>query len=155
MATLKAATVAILNGDAALAAVFTGGFVNVSDLPNGGLTYATIDKEADGVTIKPSGALRWRGPNPMPGPDYAGRMSVDIFLYDDASRDRDNIDYAKRRIWQLLHDKYLGDTDHEGFAYFIWTGDLGELPAGAEQDDVLMANMDRMQFQVTITRKNT
>lgn len=153
MATLKDATVALLNGDSGLTTVFTGGFVNVGDLPNRKLTTDTISYEADGITIKPTGALRFRGPNPMRGPDKAAMMYVDIFLYDDVNRDRDNIDYAKRRIWELLHDEYMGNTDHEGFAWFIWLGDLGELPDGQDVDDVLTANMDRMRFQITITRK--
>lgn len=155
MATLRATGLSILNGDVPLVAVFTGLFVDADGLPNRGLTYKTIDKEADGVIIKPSGALRWRGPTPMRGPDNAAMWMLDVFLYDDASHGRDNIDYAKRRIFDLLHDKYVGDTDNEGFAMFHWTGDLGELPDGADRDDVLTANMDRMRFQVTITRKST
>jgi len=153
MASLKDATLAVLNGDTNLTDVFTGGFVTVGDLPKRQMTWDTVLKEADGVTIKPTGGLRWRGPYPMRGPDNAAMWYVDIFLYDDPTRDRDNIDYAKRRIWDLLHDRYMGDTDNEGLAWFIWLGDLGELPDGADQDDVLTANMDRTRFQITITRK--
>lgn len=153
MATLKATVLGLLNGDSPLTTVIDGGFLDAGALPKLGLTYKTIGKEADGVTIQPTGALRWRGPNPMRGPDNAARWMLDIFLYDDPSRGRDNIDYAKRRIYELLHDRYLGDTDYEGFAWIIWVGDLGELPDGADKDDALTANMDRMRFQIDSTRK--
>lgn len=155
MATLKAATVAILNGDTDLTDVFTGGFVNVGDLPKRQLDYSTIEKEADGVTIKPTGALRWRGPQSMRGPDHAAMYFLDLYLYDDDSGDREKIDYAKRRIWELLQKKYLGSTDHEGLAYFWWLNDLGDLPQGQDQEDTLTANMDLMRFQITITRKQS
>ena len=47
MATLKAATLSLLNGDAPLVATITGGFLDADGLPNRGLTYTTISKEAD------------------------------------------------------------------------------------------------------------
>ena len=77
------------------------------------------------------------------------------YYYDDDSGDRDKIDYGKRRIWELLQKKYLGSTDHEGFAYFWWLNDLGDLPQGQDQEDTLTANMDLMRFQITITRKQS
>lgn len=154
MATLKAATLALLTGDTALVAVFTGGFFDAETLPNDGLTLATISKEANGVTIKPSGLLRWRAANPVRGPNYAARRFVEIYLYDDVSHGRENIDYAMRRIWELLHKKYISGTNNEGFAYFVWAGDLGEAPNN-DRDDVLMANMGRSRYQVDMTRKTS
>lgn len=153
MATLRATVLGILNDDATLDGIVTGGFFDVNELPNDGLTYANIEKEANGVTVKMTGVLRWRGLQQVRGPDKAARGFVEVFLYDDPSNGADNLDSAKRRIWTLLHDKYLGDTDYEGFAWLVWVGDLGEAPGGAGQDDVLMANMDRMRFQIDLTRK--
>lgn len=152
MASLRATVLAILNDDAALGDIMTGGFYDVGSLPIDGLTYENIEKEANGVAIKPTGVLRWRGLQQVRGPDKAARGFLEIFLYDDPTNDFDNLDSAKRRIWTLLHDKYLGDTDDEGFAWLVWVGDLGEAPGGG-QDDVLMANMDRVRFQVDLTRK--
>jgi len=154
MATLKAAALALLTGDTALGIKFTGGFFDADGLPNDGLTLDTIAKEANGVTIKPTGVLRWREANPVAGPNYAVRRFVEIYLYDDVSHGRENIDYGKRRIWELLHKKYLSGTSNEGFAYFVWVGDLGEVPNN-DRDDVLMANMGRSRYQVDMTRKNS
>lgn len=152
MASLKAAALALLNDDSSLTAVFTGGFFDEGTLPNRGMTFDNIPKEADGITIRPTGVLRWRGPNMKDGPSYAATWYVEIYLYDDGDQGREKLDYAKRRIWELLNKHYMGNTDHEGFAYFIWLGDLGEVEGSAD-DDVLTANMDRMRFQVDITRK--
>jgi hypothetical protein len=154
MATLKATALALLTGDTALMTVFTGGFFDVESLPNDGLTMDTILKEANGVTIKPTGVLRWREANPVAGPTYAARRFLEIYLYDDVSHGRENIDYAERRIWQLLNKKYLSGTANEGFAYFVWVGDLGEAPDN-DRDDVLMANMGRTRYQVDMTRKTS
>lgn len=154
MATLKASVLAILNDDAALATVITGGWFDADSLPNGGLTVATIPKESNGVIIQPTGVLRWRERNPVRGPSYAARQFVEIYLYDDPSRGRDNIDYGKRRVWELLNKLWITGTDHERMAYLVWVGDLGELPEG-RRDDVLMANMGRSRYLVDITRKTT
>lgn len=154
MATLKETALALLNDDTALVAVFTGGFFDADSLPNDGLTLDTIPKEANGVTIKPSGVLRWRAANPMRGPNYAARRFVEIYLYDDVSHGREKIAYAMRRIWELLHQKYISGTSNEGFAYFVWVGDLDETP-NEDRDDVLMANMGRSRYQVDMTRKTS
>jgi hypothetical protein len=154
MASLKATTLALLTADTALVTVFTGGFLDADGLPNDGLTMATIQKEANGVTIKPTGVLRWREANPVAGPTYAARRFLEIYLYDDVSHGREKIDYAERRIWQLLNKKYISHTANEGFAYFVWVGDLGEVPNN-DRDDVLMANMGRTRYQVDMTRKNS
>lgn len=152
MASLEVSTLEILNDDVALGLIITGGFFDADSLPNDGLTMATIPKEANGVTIKPTGVLRWREANPVAGPNYAVRRFVEIYLYDDVSHGRENISSAKRRIWELLHQKYVSGTSNEGFAYFVWVGDLGEVP-NDDRDDVLMANMGRSRYQVDMTRK--
>jgi hypothetical protein len=154
MASLKDTALGLLTGDTALMAIFTGGFFDAKTLPNDGLTMATIPKEANGVTIKPTGVLRWREANPVAGPNYAARRFVEIYLYDDVSHGRENIDYAMRRVWELLHKKYISGTSNEGFAYFVWVGDLGEVP-NDDRDDVLMANMGQSRYQVDMTRKNS
>ena len=152
MASLKATTLALLNADTALVTIFTGGFFDADGLPNNGLTFDTISKEANGVTIKPTGVLRWRARNPVRGPNYAVRRFVEIYLYDDPVHGRENIDYAMRRIFELLHQKYISGTSNEGFAYFVWAGDMDEMP-NDDKDDVLMANMGRSRYQVDMTRK--
>lgn len=152
MATLKETVLNLLADDVALVGVVTGGVWDADSLPNGGLTMATIPKESNGVTIKPAVVLRWRERNPMRGPSYAARQFVEIYVYDDPSHGRDNIDYAMRRIWELLNKKWIGGTDHERMAYLTWAGDLGELPDGA-RDDVLLANMGRSRYLVDLTRR--
>jgi hypothetical protein len=154
MATLKASVLAILNDDVALSGIITGGVFDADSLPNGGLTVATIAKESNGVTIQPTGVLRWRERNPVRGISYAARQFVEIYLYDDPSHGRDNIDYGKRRIWELLNKRWVTNTDHERMAYLVWAGDLGELPEG-RRDDVLMASMGRSRYLVDLTRKTT
>jgi hypothetical protein len=152
MTSLKATILATLNADTALVTVFTGGFFDADSLPNDGLTMTTILKETDGVTIKPTGVLRWREANPVAGPNYAVRRYLEVYLYDDVSHGRENIDYGKSRLWQLLHQTYISGTDNEGFAYLVWVGDMGEAPKN-ERDDALMANMGRSRYQIDMTRK--
>lgn len=148
MATLKQTVLDVLNNDATLTATVTGGFADAESLPFDGLTPDNIQTDANGVTIIPQGVLRWRSETPMRGPKYAVMRFVEIYLYDDPSSGFDNIDTAKRRIWELLSETYLGNTDTEGFAWLIWAGDVGE-----QYDDTLRANMDRMRFQIDMTRK--
>ena len=150
MATLKQTVLNLLNGDAALGAIVTPDFVDAENLPFDGLTPDNIQTSVNGVTILLQGVLRWRSENPMRGPNNAVRRFLEIYLYDDPAHGFDNLDNAKRRIFELLHQKYLSPTDHEGLAWSIWVGDLGE---GYEDD--LNANMDRMRFQIDLTRKPT
>ena len=147
MATLKTTVLNLLNNDATLGIV---NFVDADSLPHDGLTPDNIQTDANGVTIKLQGVLRWRGENPMRGPEKAVRRFLEIYLYDDPTHGFDNIDTAKRRIWTLLHQKNLGATDNEGLSWSIWVGDVGE-----QYDETLRANMDRMRFQIDMTRKTS
>ncbi len=148
MATLKQTVLGILNNDATLGAIVTPDFVDADSLPMDGLTPDNMQYDTNGVTILLQGVLRWRSENPMRGPEKAVRRFLEIYLYDDPDQGFDNIDTAKRRIWQLLHQKWLSPTDNEGLAWSIWVGDVGEM-----YDEDLRANMDRMRFQIDMTRK--
>jgi hypothetical protein len=150
MATLKQTVLSLLNNDAALGALVTPDFVDADTLPFDGLTTDNMQYDTNGVTILLQGVLRWRGENPMRGPEKAVRRFLEIYLYDDGTHGFDNIDTAKRRIWELLHQNWLSPTDNEGLAWSIWVGDVGEM-----YDDTLRANMDRMRFQIDLTRKTS
>lgn len=150
MATLKQKVLTILNGDAALGALVTPDFKDADSLPFDGLTPDNIQTSANGVTIVLQGVVKWSSENPMRGPERAVRRFAEIYLYDDPTHGFDNIDTAKRRIWELFHQKNIGAADDVRMAWSIWVGDLGQM-----YDDELRANMDRMRFQVDTTRKST
>lgn len=147
MASVKQTILNTLNNDATLTAVVTGEFLDADNLPFDGLTQDNLQTGANNVIILCQGVLRWRSENPMRGPNTAVRRFLEIYIYDDPSSGFDNIDTAKRRIFELLHQKQFAGVDNYGLVWTIWVGDVGE-----SYDDVLRANMDRMRIQVDLTR---
>jgi len=145
MSTLRETITAELSGDATLSALLPGGIFDSGELPRDGLTLDNAPLDGNNI-LQPCAVVRLRAANPVtPAPHSAERRYGEVYVYH--INDYTVIDDAVRRVKNLLHRKYYGDTDNEGLAFLTWAGDLGEM-----YDEGLFAKFDRPRFQIKLTR---
>ncbi len=147
MASLQDATLAILSGDGTLAALLTGGFFEKSGGQGRlGMTLGDFVKEANGVTIKPTGVLIWG--NEVVDPRLLDSMDqfVSFYLYEDSGYS--TIRTAARRTILLLNRTFV-TSDDESIALCRWAGNLGEV--NAEELDGMPMNVVRFAVKMIRT----
>lgn len=149
MASLRDTIRLALEGDATLTAILTGGVYDASELDREGLSLSDVSKQADGVRIKPTAVLRWRGSNPTDQSDFIPGVEsrfMEVWVY--ADQGYATIDSAIRRIKTLL-DLHYFTSDNEGLTYLRWAGDIGEI----EAPELGNATADRSRYQIILVRK--
>ena len=146
MATLQDATKTLLEADGTLMALLTGGiFEKASGQGRLGLTLADFTKEADGITIKPTGAIIWG----VETPDPRLLNSQDTFctFYAYQHRGYATIRTTLKRVMVLLNREFV-TSDNESIALFTWAGNLGEVNA----EELRGTPMNAARFQVKSIR---
>lgn len=147
MTSLRATIVATLNGDATLLTSLPGGVFDSGQLPRDGLTVDNAPYDSNGI-LKGCAVVRLRAGNPIGyGPHNAERRFAEVYVYH--PYDYTVIDAAIRRIKALLQRVNFGITDNEGLAHLTWAGDLGE-----NYDEGLASKMDRVRWEINLTRKD-
>jgi len=127
MATLAEAILTLLNGDATLSSLLTGGVHNASDFKTAGPSADEIPRQANGVLVDPFAIVRFRDSD-VTGPVKveAEMGSVEIYLYDNVGYV--TIDSALARIKTLLNFKDV-TADDRSLAYFQFVHRSTELNA--------------------------
>lgn len=148
MTTLREAFKAVLDEDTALMALLTGGVYDSDALGRTGLTPDSVQREADGVTMKPAAVIRWRGESQsaLKADTISERRFVEVYVY--ADRGHAVLEQVKARAKALLHRRQLGPTDDGlGLNFVVWVDSRGEFVA----DELQGAAADRLRFVVDST----
>jgi len=146
MATLQDATFAVLSLDATLIALLTGGFFEKTGGQGRlGMTLGDFVKEADGVTVKPTGVLIWGNEVVDPRLLDSQDQFVSFYLYEDSGYS--TIRTAARRTIALLNRTFV-TSDNESIALFRWAGNLGEVNA----EELQGMPMNIVRFAVKMIR---
>lgn len=151
MADLRAATKALLEGDATLGAL-TSNILDRNEVGEEGLKLANL-RTGSSPVIVPSVYIKWVSENPLPNspslPDgsvVGVRAFCEIYFYGDSNYT--TITAMRRRVYGLLHQKRVTvDTD---YVYaFLWRGDV------LEQKDMLMGGVcvERSRYEVHYLRR--
>lgn len=147
MATMQTAIKTLLEDDATLAALLTGGIYFGEDLDANGWSYDDLPKESNGVRIKPVGVLRFKSLNAYgPRGVKAERGSVEVYCY--AGWGYEVIDSAISRIKVLLDRHFEWGTDNRNLAHFVFT----YVSAEEHDDEFGGLPMQFVRFQLTQTR---
>jgi len=110
MATLRVVFKTLLQNDAALLALLTGGVSDAADHDIDGGGAANAPRAADGVTLLAHAKIRWRSATPIePFPLVPLRQTVEIYVYQ--HNGFAVIDAAVLRLRTLLHNTYLQSDD--------------------------------------------
>lgn len=142
---------AYLMADATLTAILTGGVFVWDDLGREGLTPSNIQREADGVRIKPTAVIRMRGSQPqadapVSDPPAEGQF-FDVWFYGESDA---VVSQAARRCKVLLNRRVVGVTNEpRGLNYVMWVDDTGEFTA----DELEGAPANRSRYSVVFTRR--
>lgn len=112
MATLRNATRTLLENDAALKLLLTGGIMDASELPLDGGGSSSVPLDTNGVTAKPFAVLRWGDENET---SYAVLEAEDqaLEVYVFGAIGYAVIDSAISRIKRLLNRQILYPDDRE------------------------------------------
>lgn len=142
MAEITAATRALLEADATLVALATGGIWDASELDQNGLSV-------DGITdsrgrLLPTVVLRWRGSVPAEIVKFSETGYVEMYFY--ANSGQTVIRQMMARVKVLLHRQRVTATG-TGANFFSWVNDIGEYVA--EELNNAAANMSRYAVQTT------
>lgn len=149
MAVLRDVLLTTLSADATLAALLTGGVLDVSTMPQDQGGAGSAPRESDGITIMPHARVRFISATPI-RPARLWRLSpklhgVEVYLYQ--PRGYDSIDAAMRRLETLLHDTYL-DADDTRLAHFEFAFESTDLTA----EELEGAAMRFCRFTITLVR---
>ncbi len=117
MATLADAVKALLNADATLSDLLTGGVFNASDFTFDGGGADEIPRQANGVLVDPFAIIRFKSIDPK-GPYLIGGelQSIEIYIYDNVGYT--TIEASISRIKTLLHNTYI-DADDRSLVFLI------------------------------------
>jgi hypothetical protein len=127
MATIRTALRTLLENDAALGALLTGGVFDASELPQDGGGMSSAPKEANGVTIRPYAIIRFAASSAGEAWEHAElRTMVEIYAYQSVGYA--TIESALARIQLLLHDKYITADDRQ-IAHFLLVFESRDLMA--------------------------
>lgn len=131
MATLRQAVLALLEYDAVLSMLLTGGVFQADDIDQlDAGSYDWVPKAPDGVRVLPFALIRWKSSNPLQA-DFvslaAERQAVEIYVYAEVGGYA-LTDQVATRIKALLHDAYL-DVEDRQIAHATFSFLSGEIPA--------------------------
>lgn len=149
MAGLRDTLLATLSADGTLAALLTGGVLDVSTLPQDQGGAGSAPREADGITIAPHARVKLIASTPI-APARLWRLSpewqgCEMYLYQ--RKGYDVIDAALARIKALLHDTYLSADDMR-LAHLEYTYASADLTA----DELEGAALRFCRFTITLVR---
>lgn len=125
LATLQNTVIGVLEGDATLAGLLTGGVYDATDFDRDGWTLQDVQRTPSG-RVMPFAALRWGQDRPGGGLTCSARQSLEIYFYADAGFE--TIRQAKRQAIKLLHQQAF-TTTFESIARAVWVGGQGETVA--------------------------
>ena len=127
MATLAEAIPTLLNADATLSALLTGGVHNAADFSFDGGGADEIPRQANGVLVDPFAIVRFKSSDPK-GPYLIGGelQSIEIYVYDDSGYV--TIESAITRIKALLHNTEVS-ADDRALVFLIFGHTSGEMNA--------------------------
>lgn len=130
-----------LAADAALSALLKGGIYDAPEMDRDNWTLQNVQRAPSGRLL-PFAVLRWGGDVPGGGLNTSGRVTLDVWLYEDSGFA--NIRPAMERVRELLHLRSFS-TDEKSVARGKWLGGLGEGVA----DELGMASRNRARIQFT------
>lgn len=127
MSTLRTVFKTLLQNDAALLALLTGGVSDAADHDIDGGSADSAPRAADGVTLLPHAKIRWRSATPLEPFALAPlRQTVEVYVYQ--HKGFTVIDAAVLRLRALLHNTYL-QADDTKLNHVALVNTSGELPA--------------------------
>jgi hypothetical protein len=149
VADLYKTTLDLLKADATLTALVASTYILDDDaVGRDGLKLANI-KAANQPIASPAIYLHWSTENPFGGRETvmnAVRGFLEVYFYQDTGYS--TIEDARRRVWQLLHQKRVAMDDGYLFA-FVWAGDVTRRKDPA-MDGV---SMERTRFEYHYIRE--
>lgn len=151
MAKLRDTLRVLLENDAALTTLLTGGVWDSSELPRERITAANVPSlfEANGVTLKPFAALTWRGETPLELllPE-SQRQLAELYVYQHAGYGVINDVLARVAAMFAPYASRQVEAD-DATAWVRWAGNLGDLT----DPNLQGASMNRALLELTIVRK--
>jgi hypothetical protein len=143
MAVLTDATRQLLEADATLMALATGGVWDASEFDQNGLPVDSVTD--DRGRMKPTIVLRWRGTTPAEIVGFSERGYMEAYFYDDTGQTV--IRQMMARVKLDLHLQRVTATG-TGANLFMWVDDFGEYVA--EEMSKAAANMSRYLVRTTV-----
>lgn len=131
----------LLESDAALSALLPGGIYDAEEMDRDNWTLQNVQRAPSGRLL-PFAVLRWGGDVPGGGLNTSGRVTLDVWLYEDSGFS--HIRPAMERARELLHLQSF-NTDDKSVARGMWLGGLGEGVA----DELGKASRNRARIQFT------
>lgn len=146
MTTLRTAVKELLEADAMLSALLTGGVLDADDLPRdgGGVDYAPRD--ATGVRIAPFAVLRWKQSTPFDSQHVrAEKQTLEVYLYADSGYS--TIESAANRVKSILHQSQVNGDDRS-LVTVLYVYQSSELVA----DELNQCPMQFQRYEVSYVR---
>jgi len=138
---LEQAVRELLEGDEVLSDLLTGGIYDADEMDRDNWTLQNV-KRAPSGRLLPFAVLRWGGDVPGGGLNTSGRVTLDVWIYEDSGFS--HIRPAMERVRELLHLRSFS-TSEKSVARGMWLGGLGEGVA----DELGKASRNRARIQFT------